>query len=177
MYPVVEKSVTDPAVEKWASFMPALLVMLAHTKGPVLEVGVGHYSTPVLHAICKAECRPLTSLEDNMDWAKRFFDLSDGPEGPHRIAVGNYDDMITDVARSKWSLAFLDHSPGPRRAQDMSLLSESVDNFIVHDYEGAILQEFLNRDWPDWNFVVLNSRQPTTLVASRTLAPMGLTHL
>ncbi len=171
MYPVVEKSVTDPAVEKWASYMPALLVMLAHTKGPVLEVGVGHYSTPVLHAICQAECRPLVSLEADPEWAKLFGRYSDGENGMHRIVTGEYDEMIPHFAKEKWAIAFLDHSPGPRRARDMMLLADTVDYFIVHDFEGAIQAEFDALMKHGYYRFVTRDRNPPTLIAGMYQRP------
>ena len=39
---------------KWQSHLPALLACIAVTHGPVLELGVGHFSTPHLHALCGA---------------------------------------------------------------------------------------------------------------------------
>lgn len=164
MTPFVEKSVTDPAVEQWASYMPALLTMLACTKGPVLEVGMGHYSTPVLHAICEAECRPLVSLEDNMEWAKEFAHLSSGEGGSHQIVVGPYDELIQRFKQQRFSIAFLDHSPGPRRGSDMSELFNSVDYFVVHDFHDAIAEAFYLLGRFNQTLRVFDKRLPPTAI-------------
>ena len=164
MTDVVEKSVTDPAVDQWGSFMPALLTILGCTNGPVLEIGVGHYSTPVLHAICRAEKRELISLEESDAWEKAIFSRYCG-EG-HSILPGKYDEWIPLLAQRKWSVALLDHSPGDRRATDLALLAGAVDYFVVHDFH-AVIEAAFGTMLTGFNFHVTRRRLPPTLVASR----------
>lgn len=165
MTPFVQKSVTDPAVNKWASFMPTLLQVFASTQGPVLEVGVGHYSTGVLHELCEAMCRPLTSVEEEPGWAQKFGSKYSGGEGSgHQFIIGNYDEIIPYLSAQEWGMVFLDHSPGPRRAKDMKTLSKCTDYFVVHDYLDAIAAEFdpIKEGFSYW----VKPCSPPTMIAS-----------
>ena len=39
----------EPEVDQWATHLPALTATVAATSGPILECGVGIWSTPILH--------------------------------------------------------------------------------------------------------------------------------
>jgi len=47
----------DRIVEN-GTHLPALLACVSRTAGGVIELGVGHFSTPILHAVCEAAGRP-----------------------------------------------------------------------------------------------------------------------
>ena len=56
----------------YSTHRPVLVKILAITDGPVLELGCGWGSTPLLHKLCKEQNRMLITVEDNMDWMARF---------------------------------------------------------------------------------------------------------
>ena len=41
---------------------------LEETEGPVLELGMGLYSTPLLDLLCHEEKRELVSYDDDKEW-------------------------------------------------------------------------------------------------------------
>ncbi len=149
----------------WGSHLPALLACLADTVGPVLEVGIGHFSTPALHAYCNQCERTLVSVEDNPDWFKVFEKLMDRN---HTIIVGDYNVWLPALAEKSWSVTFIDNSPGgKRRSDDFCLLSPRSVYTIVHDYHkenSEAIEPFLG----GFNYHVTQTYQPPTLVASRT---------
>jgi hypothetical protein len=50
--------------------LPLLMRAIINTTGPVLELGVGWNSTPVLHEACSG--RLLVSVENEPQWAENF---------------------------------------------------------------------------------------------------------
>jgi len=43
----------------WGTHQVPLITVVVNTKGPILELGCGDFSTPILHALCTAEKRLL----------------------------------------------------------------------------------------------------------------------
>jgi len=155
----------DP--KAWGSHLPALLYALSKTVGDVLEVGVGHFSTPALHNYCLGADRNLVSVEDNPEWFTHFRDRYQ--RFGHAFISGPYDQSIPFLAKSgSWAVAFIDNSPGGARRRDdfVSLLPVSK-YVIVHDYhlenEDAIKPLLTNV-----NHSVYTAYQPPTLIASLT---------
>ena len=48
----------------WSSYLPLLIKVLQCSEGPVLELGTGLVSTPVLHWLCFDMGRELVSYDD-----------------------------------------------------------------------------------------------------------------
>lgn len=112
---------------QWQSHLPALLACIALTDGPVLEIGVGHFSTPHLHALCGALGRLLVSVESNEVWRDEFVKKY-GSTTEH--AFTNW----TNPAQGCWSVAFIDHSPGgANRAAVFKALIDVSEFVVVHD--------------------------------------------
>lgn len=158
---------------EWGSHLPSLLACLAATDGPVLEVGVGHFSTPALHAFCAASRRYLVSVDDNVEWVEEF--RSRYMSDIHQFVSGDYDRIIPPLALDRWSVVLLDNSPGgPRRATDLSLLLPASDFVVVHDYHRENIehiQPLINGSY----FHISQSYQPPTLVVSKLRSmPSGL---
>jgi len=117
----------------WGSHLPALVTCVAATEGPVLELGAGYYSTPILHAICAPTARRLVSVESDGDLIKELSRFRSRHH--HLIHSPNYE-VIDQLRKEHWSVVLLDQSPGPRRGPDMSRFDD-VEYFVVHDI-GAI---------------------------------------
>lgn len=117
------------------SHLPILIKALEISKGPILELGTGLFSTPYLHWACFNEKRKLVSYENK----KRFFDFWDYNDereknndySYHKVNfVENWDDL--DLSEH-WGVVFIDHNPGPRRRDEMIKVSINADYIIVHD--------------------------------------------
>lgn len=101
--------------------------------GPVLELGVGDYSTPLLHLAIQD--RSVVSVDTKADWIERFADLR--RPGHEIIQVATWHDWhASPVYRSMyWELAFIDHGAFYRRAADAAALKGRCRFVVVHDSE------------------------------------------
>ena len=115
----------------WGSHMPVLIKVLEISEGPVLELGIGPFSTPLLHTLCEIRNRSLVSYENDPNYmnSHRAF-----PSDSHKMfLVENWDDAkIDDV---KWGMAFVDHGPDHRRNTEIRRLKDNSQYVIVHDSE------------------------------------------
>ncbi len=140
-----------------------LAACMAATRGPVLELGAGNFSTPLLHGLCLPTQRRLVTVESNGEWAERFDSMNNAW---HRVLnVANYDDF--DVTSSAWSVVFVDHAPADRRVLDLRRIRGRAELIVIHDTEEqvydyeTVLPEFRYRVdcklWTTWTTIVSNT--------------------
>lgn len=121
---------TDKEQCSWCSFMPALVACVAATKGPVLELGMGHFSTPVLHTLCGTLGRKLMSFEKNYEWRGLFTNFKSEFHEIYDMNSG-----MLSVGLLNLGVVFVDDSPGgENRAQHFYGFLPMSDYVIVHDY-------------------------------------------
>jgi hypothetical protein len=149
---------------KYGSHFPAVLACLAKTKGPVVELGVGHFSTPQLHAFCGAAGRKLISMEDNAEWHDHFF---------KKYSTENHVFVrsVKDVPKLKYSVAFIDHSPGgENRAEAFRQFLAISEYVVMHDSQkDAENFKAVESMLPLLSWHLCTDYFPHTLVASETL--------
>lgn len=148
-------------LEPYATHLPLLVACVAHTHGPVLELGCGLYSTPVLHALCLD--RPLVSLESDEKWLDQFQGYA---TRTHRLGLFS-DDLPLSFAGQRWSVVFVDQAPAPARAESIRRLKGHADLIVCHDSEHrlydyeSVLGDFNQRvEWQryaPWTTVVSNT--------------------
>lgn len=152
----------------WGSHLAPLLACICQTGGPVLELGIGHFSTPILHSVCTNLGRKLVSVEDNEEWYKAFrhYDF-----GVHCIFHKSYDELGF-LWKEKWGVVFIDNSPGgERRKIDFMNAITTSDYVVVHDYEldnlesiGPVISEM--EKLQKISACIYNAYTPPTLIAS-----------
>ena len=127
-----EKLVVEQYKPDWASHMPLLIKILDMSEGPVLELGIGPFSTPLLHALCAVKNRLLISYEND----KSYFDSHNSFESvQHQIKyVESWDDA--DIEHIQWGLALVDHAPAKRRVTEIRRLVNHADYVVIHDSNG-----------------------------------------
>lgn len=152
----------------WGSHLPALLACVAATEGPVLELGVGHYSTTLLHAVCCPR-RRLVSVEDGAEFLRMFKEFNrDG----HELILSPEYECLGDLAQQSWSVVLVDHSPGTRRARDTMLFRDSAEYIVLHDYNDEGLRSDLRPSLSQFPFTRVTGRYtPPTLVLSQKEIP------
>lgn len=112
--------------------MSPLITAVMNTCGPVVELGCGDFSTPLLHAICSTQKRYLLSLDNDAKWLNHFLDLEND------FHVIKYTPKMLDFLKHNnqhWSVVFVDQAPGEERAISMELLKNHTDIFVMHDSE------------------------------------------
>ena len=103
--------------------MAVLTKCVLATDGPVLELGSGYFSTPLLHWLCMDKNRSLITYDDNEEWfklAKRFQNRY------HRIRL---TDWKLDI-KGHWSVAFIDQSTR-NRTPSAIYLKDKVDYIVI----------------------------------------------
>lgn len=159
----------DPSVlsadTSWGSHLVPLMACVVNTTGPVLEVGMGYWSTPLLHRYCLAAGRTLVSIEDNAKWTEQFKPYH---VCHHKVGSANYDEYLKNASHQPWSVVFLDHSPGRRRAADAVMFQDVAEYILSHDYSGAEVYDPFQEVIGNWKYSKVAAFSPSTLVLSNT---------
>jgi hypothetical protein len=135
---VKNRKLGDPT---YGTHMAPLLTVVARTNGPILEMGCGDYSTPLLHALCAPTQRFLLSTDTDKRWLSLFLDLRTQWHQFDYIPVYEDDwsrnpkpELWDRIGTDRhWSVIFIDHRPGERRVVDIVRLRNYTDIFVVHD--------------------------------------------
>lgn len=148
---------------QWQSHLPALLACVAVTSGDVLELGVGHFSTPQLHALCGALGRRLHSVEPDQLWRNEF-------EQKYSSPLHGFSSDWTRLLGERLSVAFVDHSPGgENRAKAFRAFLEISDYVVMHDAQTEAENfQAVKHMLEGLHWYLCVSVFPHTLVASKT---------
>lgn len=111
--------------------MPILARIMDLTDGPVLEMGMGIYSTPLLDIMCAESKRMLVSYDNDPEW---FGENEKWTSDYHQVLfTDNWE--RADIDRVHWSVVLIDHKPAPRRIKDIKRLAYNANFIVVHDTE------------------------------------------
>jgi hypothetical protein len=144
----------------YGSHLEPLLRCVFETNGPVLEIGMGYWSTPVLHIVCTALSRKLVSVETNEEWGQSL-----ESEYPHtRMGL----DSLGELAKSQWSVVFVDSEIGENRAEIVKIFCQSADFIVVHDCNLPSVLGKLEAVLNTWNgtLQIFSTLNPSTAVLS-----------
>ncbi len=113
-----------------STHFPMLMKAVQETTGPILEMGSGIFSTPLLHWLCYPTKRSLTTYEcyaHYLEFAKKF------ETEWHKTIFGKPQDQ--PKFNEKYSVVFIDHSPKrPRtRGDDALMFKDTTDLIVLHD--------------------------------------------
>jgi len=152
--------------EGWGTNIPLLAAAVAASQGPVLEVGGGLFSTPVLAAMCKATGRHFVTLDDNEEWLRTYADVQ-----PNAHLVSSWDEV--KHWQGQYGVIFVDHRPDHARLPVLKAVRGWSDYIVCHDtcnpyFEGV--DEFLDTfKWRyDWGFMASS----TTVVSDTKEFPV-----
>lgn len=116
---------------RYSTHLPCLLEAYSKTKGDVLELGPGVFSTPVLHWLCERDKRNLVTIENNLMWhrfCRKYFMTN-----YHKHYFVNGWNKADRLIRKKWDVVLVDHSPSGRRVHEIRKLANLAKYIIVHD--------------------------------------------
>ena len=155
---------------RYATHLPVLLQAMRKTGGDVLELGMGIFSTPLLHWWCHVDRRRLVSYDNSwryLNWAVAY----DGPE--HEVHFVDYWDEA-DIER-EWDVVLVDHSPSGRRVEEIRRLANLAKYMVIHDTNGRYNREYhFDTIWPlfreQLNF---DGAEPSTSVVSNLMSLEG----
>lgn len=116
-------------IDEYATHIPLFAACLAGTSGPVLELGGGWYSTPLIHALCRD--RRVVTLESDPELAARL--AAAFANGRHTVRHVSDWAAAEEPDWEDWELAFIDHAPAERRRLELARLRGNADIIVVHD--------------------------------------------
>jgi len=135
--------------KNWSTHLPMLIKTAQMTDGPILEIGSGLYSTPLLHWLCYEKKRRLVTYENDFDYFN--FARSFRSKNHDVRFVKDWDEM--DIVNKHWSVVLIDHTPSIRRAADAIRLKNNADYIIIHDTEPEHSDEYdYDRIWPHFKY-------------------------
>jgi predicted O-methyltransferase YrrM len=153
----------------WGTNVPLLAAAVAASTGPVLEIGGGLFSTPVLAAMCKATNRELITLDNDENWIKSYADVQ---KNAH--CLPQWDEQELERFKAQYGVIFVDHRPDDARLPVLQAIRAWNPDYIVcHDtcnpyFTGvdAFLNTFAWRY--DWGFMASS----TTVVSDTKEFPV-----
>lgn len=111
-------------MDAYATHLEALIAAAVESKGDILELGCGDYSTPILSAIARHHGANLFIKSSSPDWASRFKHLAD-------IEIVNWE---TCSIGGKYGMIFIDseeHHEG--RMTKLIQLKYHAPIIVMHD--------------------------------------------
>jgi hypothetical protein len=145
------------------SHLPALIKVVGMTTGPILELGCGYNSTPFLHWACYPTKRTILTCENNAD----YFEFATGYTTDFHAVRCVTDWDAVDLS-GPWSVAFVDHSPEPRRAVDVARLLHA-EYVVVHDTDNRNEQKThwsLGTRLFKWHYKYVGARPHTSILSN-----------
>ena len=125
-----------PYSGNYATHLGALIACLNKTKGDVLELGMGLFSTPYLHYACTGTKRNLLSLENDKGWLRHF----KGSDFMHFLYSNDYHKLeLVDVYEDsplidkEWDVVLIDQTPDSSRKETAKKLANKAKYIIIHD--------------------------------------------
>lgn len=140
---------------EWASHLPILARTLLVSTGPILEMGIGIYSTPLIHYFSLEQHRRVMSFEHDPQWQHAHIPWQNKY---HTIElIDNWD--TCPIEKYHWGIVFVDHE-SERRSIDAIRAARYADFVMLHDSNGRYEELYhYNRVYPffkyhyDYNFV------------------------
>ena len=112
--------------------------------GPILELGAGHFSTPLLNALGRAQGRKVVTMDADIEWINHFADFDLANDDHIFIHVTDmwrgweaemeqlYTEMETQNGRA-WAVALVDQTPPQTRVDTIKYLRGKAEFIVVHD--------------------------------------------
>jgi hypothetical protein len=190
----------DPFSTHQASLVAAMLA----TRGPILELGGGWYSTPLVSAFSVAQQRVACTVETNDPFLQLLKAYSSPLHEFHHLAGYDFEpsgkfsprpgttraeyigiqqrflDELCARHREPWSIVFIDQRPGFLRTPSLEHFANRAEFLVVHDTEHPayeyepLLSQFRFR-------CDVRLHVPATTIVSNvrpcdSFTPQGLTH-
>lgn len=151
---------------KYGSHLPVLMAVIEKTRGDILELGCGQFTTPYLHWVSVLQKRKLLTLDNDSQRLKYF--ANDYQSDNHKfIHVNNWDKA--DIEK-RWDVALVDHGPASRRVIEIKRLANLAKYIVIHDSNGRFEKEYrYSRIYPlfRYQFDFTKSYPSTTVLSNQ----------
>lgn len=118
----------------WSTHIPLLASVVATARpGPVLEIGVGRGSSPMLVEMCRAMGRDLVGLDSSREWLEEIREIG----YPNLQHVQDWEELPgwlqAHRALYPWSVIFVDHGPAEARLPVLKACRGHAEFIVCHD--------------------------------------------
>ena len=142
-------------ISSYATHQVPLMTAILSSSGPVLELGCGWYSTPLVHTLCCHQDRRAVSLETNEEWHKQFIQYNcnghsvvvlagypfkngkflcrDSVDNYRRLHRRHMEEIHKDADGPMWGVVLVDQAPGFLRNTAIEFFSDLAEFVVVHD--------------------------------------------
>ena len=107
--------------------VPSVIVALS-TNGPILELGVGIYSTPLFHKMSVKTKRQVVSIESQNNWLNSFMPFN---QSNHLLYLENKNKKWTNFENHEWGLVFIDHAFD--KVEDVIFYANKSEFVMIHE--------------------------------------------
>ena len=151
----------------FATHIRLLYECCRRTTGPILELGMGPFSTPVVHAFAYGG-RYVRSYESDRIWFDgvagflKIHPVNDSDSHDFSY-VETWDDAV--IQDRMWDVALLDHGPAKRRQVEIMKLKGRCRFLVCHDAYGGDDYDY-PKVFPLFANVVRDGTAPHTAVVS-----------
>ena len=129
----VLRYVTLPLDYKYGSNSIPLAVATLLTTGDILELGMGTFSTPLLHNIGADLNRQVVSIDTDLNWLNKFIFYNN--TSTHTIYNMAGNEMNQFGLDKNWGLVLVDHIDQNARSLNVLNFSKLSQIVVVHDTE------------------------------------------
>jgi hypothetical protein len=118
--------------EGWMAHAPMLASVIATARpGPVLEIGIGRGSTPLILEMCKAMGRPYAGLDKESAWV---YEMGDALSCPGIEQMDDWVKLPDWLSKNykRWAVVFVDNDPLGRLPAIVAV-RDMCEFVVVHD--------------------------------------------
>ena len=115
----------------YATHQPVLVWALENSTGPVLELGAGEFSTPLLRRLAIETGRNVVTVESDENWLQRY-SMSDVSNHQFRHAP-QWMPVLDELSKRTWGVVFIDLSPELYRYYALCRMLPVAQYIVGHD--------------------------------------------
>ena len=130
----IDKYIDKPLDYFYGSNLIPLLFSALSTDGDILELGMGKFSTRLLHKISVDFARTVISVDNSLDWIQQLVQYNT-TELHSLIHLSSINDMHKFGINKFWGLVLVDHIYGNERYKDVLNFADRAKIVVVHDAE------------------------------------------
>lgn len=151
-------------MDVYATHLHPLVEVALSTEGPILELGCGDYSTPVLSAIARNQRRVLKIQAADVTWLYKFAEFGDIEHVP------NWDKWTPPAPpdTAEWGMVFLDSEQSTLgRIERLPQLRAVAPVVVLHDAQGAVTRPRWQACTAGWDVEIRKRYDPWTAILRR----------
>jgi hypothetical protein len=121
----------------YATHQPFLWHYLKKTKKPILELGSGYGSTPLIHLYSEHFSIPVSTLDHDWVWLGRFKNYQTSLHELIYVDVeeNGWQSYIDAIPNKEWGVVFIDQGSWQSRVDTARFLRDKADYVIIHDVD------------------------------------------